>query len=138
MVQLAIANIIQSKEEARMAAVINKDYDALKQLLRDDLTHIHSNGHNVSKQDILQELRDEFDFLEIERGPLNIRVNGPSALVVGEVRQKVRFKLEKTLHHVHANLTQVWLHDEGDWRLAAFHASVVQRDIFDDLSEATA
>lgn len=84
-----IADILET-EEARQHALVTKDLAALEWLLADDLTHVHSSGMVHSKSEFMAHLDHMGGFRSIERGALDIRVEGDIAIVTGSTINGVR------------------------------------------------
>lgn len=84
-----IADILET-EEARQHALMTKDLGALEWLLADDLTHVHSSGMVHGKAEFIAHLDRMGGFRSIERGPLDIRVEGNMAIVTGNTTNGVR------------------------------------------------
>lgn len=84
-----IADILET-EEARQHALVTKDLAALEWLLADDLTHVHSSGMVHDKAQFIAHLDRMGGFRSIERGVLDIRVEGDIAIVTGSTVNGVR------------------------------------------------
>lgn len=77
-------------EQARQHALVRKDLAALEWLLADDLVHVHSSGQVHTKPEFIAHLDRMGGFRSIERGPLDIRVEGDIAIVTGTSINGVR------------------------------------------------
>jgi len=77
-------------EEARQAALIAADAEALERLLCDDLQHIHSSGLVHGKADFIAHVRRMGGFLSIERGAVSLYSDGRTALITGPTINRVR------------------------------------------------
>lgn len=80
---------ITAVEAARQKALIAVDVAVLDKIFADDLIHIHSTGRIDTKAGFIAHLQKLGGFQAIERGPLNIRVEGDVALVTGTVIQQL-------------------------------------------------
>ncbi|MBJ6987885.1 MULTISPECIES: nuclear transport factor 2 family protein [unclassified Devosia] len=77
-----LADVLET-EEARQHALVKNDQGALEWLLADDLVHVHSSGQVHTKPEFMAHLNRMGGFRSIERGPLDIRVEGDIAIVTG-------------------------------------------------------
>ena len=117
------ADQIRRQEEARGRALVNADWDALSDLLTEDLVHIHANGQAESKREYLDTMRTKMQILQMERISLQIRVYRDFALATGALRQSVRIKGPDTVVELHAATTQGWIRTRGIWRQNSFQAT---------------
>ncbi|EUB99191.1 hypothetical protein PMI07_005472 [Rhizobium sp. CF080] len=81
---------IEETEKARQRALTSLDVPALEWLLADDLIHVHSTGMVHDKRQFIAHVQRMGGFRSIKRGPLDIRVDGPIALVTGSTVNGVR------------------------------------------------
>ncbi|KRA47208.1 nuclear transport factor 2 family protein [Devosia sp. Root635] len=84
-----IADILET-EEARQHALVTRDLAALEWLLADDLIHVHSSGMVHGKPEFIAHLNRMGGFRSIERGELDIKVDGNIAIVTGSTINGVR------------------------------------------------
>ncbi|MEM5499977.1 nuclear transport factor 2 family protein [Ahrensia kielensis] len=115
---------LRAAETARCEALMRNDVAALTCLLRDDLAHVHLNGTVDSRSDYLAGVRDRFRFLSVNRGALNIRVYGDTAVMIGKLIQRTRNLSELSEHDISAVTTQVWVRDTDGWKLSTCHNAV--------------
>jgi ketosteroid isomerase-like protein len=81
---------IREIESARQRALTAPDLDALDWILADDLIHVHSTGMVHDKAQFISHIQRMGGFRSIERGPLDIRVEGNMAIVTGAAANGVR------------------------------------------------
>lgn len=81
---------IEETEKARQRALTSLDVAALEWILADDLIHVHSTGMVHDKQQFIAHVQRMGGFRSIERGPLDIRVDGHIAIVTGSTANGVR------------------------------------------------
>jgi ketosteroid isomerase-like protein len=116
-------DILLAREQARRDALVAGDRVALAELLADDLIHVHTSGLVHGKAQLLDHAIGFLEFLDVVRGPLEIRVLGPDAAVmVGPMTNTVRPRGSDERHEVRAYVTQVWVREPVGWRISCFHA----------------
>ena len=107
-------------EERRQQALIAVDLDVLDALFDDTLVHIHAPGLTHDKTQLLEHTATRRAYLDIARGPLNVRVLGDVAVMTGPITNRLRTADggERTLAGV---ATQVLHRDDGGrWRFVSF------------------
>jgi ketosteroid isomerase-like protein len=121
------AAVSKSDKEEVMAAMdtykqamIKNDSAALKQVLADDVTYVHSNGALEHKADVIKGATSGSSVIErIDFFPDTVvRVHGSTAYVTGKV----------DLYHsatniVHMNVLHVWEKGAQGWKLVARQAT---------------
>lgn len=115
----AVAALLEL-EDRRQRALIAVDLDELDDLLADDLVHIHAPGIAHDKAQLLEHTATRRAYLQIERGPLTVRVYGDTAVLTGQIRNRLRTAEggERTLGGV---ATQVAVRSaDGRWRFVSF------------------
>jgi ketosteroid isomerase-like protein len=110
---------IESLEDARYAAMLAADGDALDHLLSDDLVYMHSNGQADDKRRYIDKVRARtLEYLSIEISDQKIMVRGAAALSFGRIRASIQSSgAERQLD---ARFQTVWLWSEAGWRMVAF------------------
>jgi ketosteroid isomerase-like protein len=77
--------VLTAHQKIFYAALIDGDWDALSDLYADDYTLVRSNGVQLSKQDVLLDLRSGgLIFKAIEMRNELVRLSGSMALLTGE------------------------------------------------------
>lgn len=110
---------ILALEERRRRALIDVDLHELDTIFDDSLVHIHAPGLVHSKQELLEHIEARRSFIDVQRGDLDIRVVGDIAILVGELRNRMRTPDggERLLEGV---ATQVLHRTDGGWRFIHF------------------
>ncbi|KZM77087.1 DUF4440 domain-containing protein [Cellulosimicrobium sp. I38E] len=108
-------------EEARRAALVAHDLDALDALFDDSLVHVHAPGLIHTKALLLEHVATRHAYLDVTRADLVVRTVGDDVVVVtGRISNRLRTAEggERTLAGV---ATQV-LHrgPDGRWRFVSF------------------
>ena len=114
-----------ARERERRNALVADDMAAFADLLSEDLVHVHTTGIVHGKAELLGHAGSFLQFLDVERGPLLVRPLGPDAAVMtGTMTNTVRRRdREDERVTVQAYVTQVWVREDGCWRLKSFHAT---------------
>ncbi len=116
---------LEQAEARRCAALMAGDAATLEAMLADSLVHIHLNGRVDDKPGYLAGFRDKYLFRDVARGPLNIRIWGDSAVMVGPLTQRLTVRETGQELAVRAITTQTWQRTGGQWRLTTCHNAPV-------------
>jgi ketosteroid isomerase-like protein len=108
-------------EKRRIAALTSCDVQALGALMADDLVHVHGNGHMDDKAAYLEGIRTKYIFHRIERGEMNIRVYGDTAVVVAPLDQTVEVRGNDKRNEIKAVSTQTWVRAGDSWKQSTCH-----------------
>lgn len=77
-------------EQARYAAQVNRDFDALERLFGDDLVYIHSSTVEDTKTSVIESIRSgRVRYHSIECGEVKVRTYGSIAIVSGSINVEV-------------------------------------------------
>lgn len=115
--------LIHETERRRQAALISVDLTTLDALFADDLMHIHSTGLVHSKSELLQHIERRRAFISIERGPLQVRIDGSIAIMTGQQISRMRSpKGDEVL--MDGFVTQVLRRSNDGWRFANFQLTL--------------
>jgi ketosteroid isomerase-like protein len=117
------AQILEA-EQLRQTAVVAIDLVALDQLFADDLVHVHSTGLVHSKEELLQHIDRKRGFLSIERGPLNVRVEGDVAVMTGPIVNRMRGKDGAGDIVMHGFVTQLLRRSPRGWQFTNFQLTL--------------
>lgn len=112
---------LEQAERERCAALMDGDTDALATMLTQDLVHIHLTGKIDDKAGYLAGVRGKYQFRNVERGPLNIRIWGDSAVMVGPLKQQIVVIENGAVHDIRAVTTQTWHRIDGRWQQGTCH-----------------
>ena len=110
-------------ERLRQRSLVGKDFSTLSALLADDIVYTHSTGVVQDKSKYLDHARNALTFLSIDRGHLTVRVLDNVAMMSGAMTNIITApSLEKPME-VRAQVLQVWVQENGSWKMAAFQAT---------------
>lgn len=124
MTDTELFDALTRRERERRDALVSDDMAALGELMMDDLVHVHTTGIVQGKAELLGHAGSFLQFIEVERGPLNIRPLGENAAVMtGLMTNTVKRRNVDERITVRAYVTQVWVCDVGAWRVASFQAT---------------
>ena len=108
-------------ERQRIEAILGCDYTKLRDILADDLIHVHSSGRAETVQCYIEGLSD-LAFISIIRGPLTMRRHGNAIFTTGTLSQVYRNKNAGEEQSSELLVTQGWVQVADTWKLASFHA----------------
>lgn len=110
-------------EARRNQALVANDMAALGELLAEDLTYVHASGKLDGKASLLASIGRDYSYLESERGEIDVRVFGDTAVMTGPAKFLLKLAAKPDPVTVPCNVTQVWVRADGKWRMAAYHGS---------------
>jgi ketosteroid isomerase-like protein len=111
---------ILEAERRRQAALVAVDLAALDKLFADDLMHIHSTGLVHNKTELLRHIERRRAFIGIERGPLEIRIEGSVALMTGPMTNRMRAPEGDNVIVLDGFVTQVLRRTADGWKFIHF------------------
>jgi len=113
-----VAAVLEA-EDRRRAALVELDLATLDDLFAGDLIHIHSTGLRHDKPALLAHIERRRAFLDIARGPLDVRIEGDLAIVVGPIANRMRTEEggETVLLGI---VTQILRREPTGWRFIHF------------------
>lgn len=114
-------NALQEAERLRCDALMQGRAEDLAGMLTEDLVHIHLTGKIDDKLGYLDGVRGKYQFRDVKRGPLNIRVWGDSAVMVGPLTQQILVTETGAVHDIRAVTTQTWQKIGGRWLQSTCH-----------------
>jgi len=82
--------------------------------------HIHSNGTVHDKPTLLHHIESRGGAVRVERGPLNVRIMGDVAVIVGPITNHMPSPDGQTTQ-MFGVVTQVVRRDESGWRFISSH-----------------
>jgi ketosteroid isomerase-like protein len=116
---------IMALDARRITAMVHKDIEALRGLLRDDLTYVHSGGPIETKAQILDELTTgKLHYDAIEQSEHAMRFYGETAVMTG--RALLKATSGKRPVNFPIRFTAVWVRTQGTWQLAAWQSTKIQ------------
>jgi ketosteroid isomerase-like protein len=102
-------------EGERCRAFQELDADAILQLLSEDYSHVHMNGHLEDKAAFMAAFKNRRR--SITRDALGVRVHGDAAIMTG--RMYTSRQTSDGIDVIDSFATQTWIKQEGSWKLAA-------------------
>ncbi len=117
-----VAALVRSLELKRLERLVSGDYDALADLLADDLVYTHSNARVDTKESYLAPLRaGTTRYVEYVPSELNVRVYGTTAVLVGRAQTRALVSGEERRNDL--RFTNVWVFRDGRWRMVAWQST---------------
>jgi len=111
--------LILDAEARRQSALIEVDLDELDRLFAADLVHIHSNGMTHNKTSLLKYIEDRRAFVSIHRGPLDVRIYGDTAVMIGMMKSQMCAPDGRQVH-LDGMVTQILQRVDDLWRFTLF------------------
>ena len=119
----ALAQEIRALELSFYEIMIAKDFDAMRDILSEDLEYIHSTGVVEGKDLYLEGVRDGlYEYSEIRSEEPDIRVFDAGAVTMGKIVMMVGKRGEPKAA-VPLISTLVWIREGCKWRLRCRHAT---------------
>lgn len=119
--QSADEQAVVAVEKQRFAAQVSRDFDALGQILADDLLYTHSNGNTDTKPVYIQGIRDgKFRYDQIDILEQKIRLYGDMALVNGICQIKATNNGEPA--NLKLKYTDAYARRNGKWQLITWQS----------------
>lgn len=116
-------------ENARVQAMIQRDYATLEWLMAPECVHIESNGTIRTTAEFMANFKaDDFTFDEFVIDENRARIYGTTAVVTGRYHNSVRTKgeVQPIKYAVH---TRVWSRQaEGSWKMVSHQATEIPAD----------
>jgi ketosteroid isomerase-like protein len=112
----AVSEIL-ALEKALYRAMIDRDFETLRDLLSDDLSYMHSTGVAESKAQYLAGVADGlYEYERIESHDVNLHIHLETAVITGQVVMSVSAAGEPK-STIRLLFTLVWTKQTGRWRL---------------------
>jgi ketosteroid isomerase-like protein len=113
---------VRKAEEARFAATVKGDLEALGAMLADDMTYVHSNAKLETKAELLELLeKGHYQYRAITPKDVRVRLYGDAALASGLAEIDVVSGGQPI--HVNLRFLEVWVRRAGRWQLAAWQST---------------
>jgi ketosteroid isomerase-like protein len=118
-------NELFALERRRCVALVKKDMQSLRSLIGERVVHIHASGRRDDYDSYMELVEKKLDFLDAQRGELDVVIYGPCAVMTGSQSIVVRKPGETgDGSRVEANVTQTWVRQkDGGWRQVSFQAT---------------
>lgn len=114
-------------EDRRQNAVISADLAELDALLADDLTHVHSSGLVHDKAGFMDYVKRTGGFIGIERGPLDVRIEGAIAIINGSTISRVRALDTGAERVLEGFMTQVLRRTDHGWQFVVSQLTLFRK-----------
>ena len=115
---------IETMEDCRYAAMLDKDVKILRSILHDQLTHVHSSGVTDTKASYIAGLETGlWDYRCIRRSKQTIKVQGSLARVFNRISMNIA--VGGHLVCMENRDLAVWVCEASIWRLIAVHSSAI-------------
>jgi len=109
---------VLAADDARLAAIIAADVDALDRLLSPELVFVHANGRQDDKPAFLEHTRSgHIRYRAITRNETSVKVSGNIAILCASTHVEVTTGGEARSSPV--RYMSVWTKDTGAWLLLA-------------------
>lgn len=117
---------VLAAEASRLRAIKARDWDALNQLLGDDLSYVHSDtGRYEDKAANLVTLHESPR--SYVRRDLKVRPYGDVAVLTGEIDITIdAIENISPEQHIFSFATQVWVRRDGRWQMIVFQATMIK------------
>ena len=103
-------------EHRRRVALVAVDLAELDRLFDEDLIHIHSTGLVHTKAELLRHIDQKRAFIGIERGSLQVRVEGNIAVITGAMTNRMRAQKSEGEVLMRGFVTQVLRRTADGWK----------------------
>lgn len=113
---------ILAQDARRIEAMVKVDVATLGEILRDDLTYIHSSGQIETKAQVIDEIATgKLKYRALVPSEQTVRVLGDTALVTGRAQIKATSGGKALGFWV--RFTEVWARSEKTWQLVAWQST---------------
>ena len=113
---------VLAAQDARFAATLKADVDALAAMMTDDLTYTHSSGVTETKAEFLQGLRTgKYLYRSIEVRDRRVRVHGDAAVVSGRCHIVIEPGGKRT--DIDLYFSELYVRQGGAWRMALWQST---------------
>ena len=120
----ASISTIETMEDCRYAAMLDKDVKILRSILHDQLTYVHSNGVTDTKTSYIAGLETGvWDYRCIRRSNQMIKVQGWLALVFNRISMNIA--VGGHIVCMENRDLAVWINEANIWRLIAVQSSAI-------------
>jgi ketosteroid isomerase-like protein len=121
-VTAAVEREVLETDARRVQALLSNDFAALEDLLADDLTYVHSNGHLDTKDTYIGVLRSGATrYLSMEMSGLSVRADGNAAVVAGTFEARVQTRNGEV--NPKPRVLIVYVKRDGRWQMLAWQST---------------
>lgn len=116
---------IMKLEKDWVAAIVNKDSEALDRILAPDFNGTSPSGGTFPKDRAIADLKGgAYSVEKMELDEISVNVYGDTAVVFTSQEEKSKYDGKENSGHYH--FTNVWVKREGKWQVVASHGSRYQ------------
>jgi uncharacterized protein (TIGR02246 family) len=120
----ALEREVLEADARRVQALLSNDFEALEDLLTDDLTYVHSNGHLDTKDTYIGALRSGATrYLSMEMSGLSVRADGNTAVVTGTFEARVQTRNGEV--NPKPRVLIVYVKRDGRWQMLAWQSTSI-------------
>ncbi len=113
---------VLAAQDARFAATIRGDVQALATMMSDDLTYTHSSGVTETKAEFLDAIRSgKYLYRSIAASDRRVRLHGDAAVVSGPAHIVIEPGGKRT--EIDLYFTELYVSRGGSWRMALWQAT---------------
>ena len=124
MTTVTVKTQLLALEQERRRALVEEDYSRVAELFADDLVYVHTTGLVQGKADYLEYAKSAVQYLDIERGQLQIRFYGEHlAVMTGTQCNTLRKRGADQSIRGEGFATQVWAFGAEGWQISSFHGT---------------
>lgn len=110
---------VMDRENARWEAMLANDYDALDELVHDQLVYTHSNATVDGKASWIASMTSgTVDYRSVDRSDVELNVLGDTAVITGAATFVVHAMNQDLT--ISSRFSSVWVND-GGWKFFAWH-----------------
>ena len=123
--EISDIDALRAEETRRCELLAAGSFDDVGRMLASDLVHIHLNGQVDDKAGYMGGVREKYRFADVRRGPLDVRVWGDTAVMIGLLFQRIAVRETGKEIEVRAITTQTWQRADDRWLLTTCHNAPV-------------
>jgi ketosteroid isomerase-like protein len=126
MVQTAadVEREVLEADAGRIRALLDNDFEALEQLLGDDLTYVHSNGMLDTKESFLGSLRaGNSRYLSMEMTEVTVRALGDTGVINAKFNARVQVRDREV--NPQPRVLVVYTKRDGRWQMIAWESTPI-------------
>jgi ketosteroid isomerase-like protein len=114
---------LRDLEAQRCAAMVAGDLARLRELLHEDLIHVHAKGQADNYESYFATGGFRVEYTRLDRADLVVRVFGDTALMTGRQILEATRKSNGERVRIDSQVMQVWLRQGAAWRQVAFQTT---------------
>jgi ketosteroid isomerase-like protein len=120
--QSADEKAVAAAEKARFEAQVSKNYDALNQILAEDLVYVHSNGNVDGKSSYIQSIKDgKSSYISIDPQEMKVRLYGNTAIINGVCAVKLG-AADGKVNDIKLRYTDVYVKKDKQWQMVTWQS----------------